>query len=78
MKYLLTRLSEASTWQGIVALLTVAGVSLSPEQGQQVIATGLAVIGLIKTFLPDTVPVESVKEAIKNATLKNVLRRGRS
>lgn len=82
LQYMLKRLSEASTWRGIVALLTVAGVSLSAEQGQQIIATGLAVIGLIQTFLPDNVPVEVIvkklPESIKNVSLKNVLRRGRS
>ena len=51
--YLMARLSEASTWRGIVALLTAAGVVLSPEQIESIIAAGLALIGLLGTLLPD-------------------------
>lgn len=53
LQYLLGRLSEASTWRGIVALLTAAGISLSPEQAAAIVAVGLAVIGTIGAFFPD-------------------------
>lgn len=51
--FLLERLHEASTWRGLVALLTAVGVVLSPEQTEAVVAVGLAVIGALGLFLPD-------------------------
>ena len=51
--YILGRLHEASTWRGIVALVTACGVAITPEQADAVVATGLAVIGLLGAFLPD-------------------------
>lgn len=52
--YLTARLHEASTWRGIVLLLTAAGVGISPEQGEAIIAGGLAFAGLLAAFLPDS------------------------
>lgn len=46
-QYIIDRLSEASTWRGIVLLLTAFGVSLSPDQGEAVVTVGLAVAGLV-------------------------------
>jgi hypothetical protein len=51
--YLLERGKEASTWRGIVALLTAVGITLSPEQVEAIIALGLAVIGAIGVFTID-------------------------
>lgn len=51
--YFLDRLREPSTWRGILALLTAAGVALSPEQGEAIIAAGLALIGLVGVFTKD-------------------------
>lgn len=51
--YCIERLSEASTWRGIVAMLTAAGVMLSPEQTEAIIATGLAMIGALGAFTKD-------------------------
>lgn len=52
-EYLLERLGEASTWRGIVALLTAAGIVFDPEQIEGIVATGLAVVGLIGAFTGD-------------------------
>ena len=52
-RYLLDRLDEASTWRGLVALATAAGLTLSPDQSEKIIAAGLALIGLLGTLLPD-------------------------
>ena len=52
-EYLISRGKEASTWRGLVALLTAVGVSVSPEQGEAIIALGLAVIGAIGVFTAD-------------------------
>jgi hypothetical protein len=51
--YILDRLSETSTWRGILALLTAAGIALSPEQASAITAAGLATIGVVGAFFPD-------------------------
>lgn len=51
--FILERGKESSTWRGLVALLTAVGVTLSPEQGEAVVALGLAVIGAIGVFTAD-------------------------
>jgi len=52
-EFILARGKEASTWRGLVALLTAVGVVISPEQVEAVIALGLAVIGAIGVFTAD-------------------------
>lgn len=51
--FILARGKEGSTWRGLVALLTALGVTLSPEQGEAIVALGLAVIGVIGVFTAD-------------------------
>lgn len=51
--YVLSRLREASTWRGIMALLTAAGVALDPTQIEAIVTAGLAVIGVIGVFFSD-------------------------
>lgn len=51
--FLLARGKEASSWRGLVAILTGLGVALSPEQKDAIVATGLAIIGLIGVFTSD-------------------------
>ncbi len=53
MIYLSERLKEASTWRGIIALLTSFGVAISPEQAEALVAFGLALIGAIGVFTGD-------------------------
>jgi hypothetical protein len=52
-RYLLARLLERSTWLGLVALATAAGVTLQPDQIEGVAAAGLTVGGLLAAFWPD-------------------------
>ena len=51
--YIIARLKEASTWRGIIALLTAAGVTISPEMVDKIVAAGLAVMGIIGMFFKD-------------------------
>jgi hypothetical protein len=51
--FFLTRLREASTWRGVVMLITAAGVVLDAAQTEAVIAVGMAIVGAIGVFLPD-------------------------
>lgn len=53
MEYIKARMSEASTWRGLVALVTALGVALSPEQVEAIVAIGLAVMGVVGAFIPD-------------------------
>ena len=54
MAYLLARLKEASTWRGIVLLLTAFGVQVAPEVQEAVISVGIAVAGAVGVLFPDS------------------------
>ena len=53
INYILARLKEASTWRGIMALLTSLGIVISPETQEAILAAGLAIIGLIGILFKD-------------------------
>jgi len=44
---ILDRLSENSTWRGLILLATAAGVHLEPELQNQIVAAGLGLVGVI-------------------------------
>jgi hypothetical protein len=52
-RFLLDRLDERSTWRAIVAMFTLFGVGLSPEQSDAIIAAGIAIGAALEAFLPD-------------------------
>lgn len=52
-EFIIARGKEASTWRGLVALVTAVGITLSPEQGEAIVALGLAVMGALGAFIPD-------------------------
>ena len=47
---ILEKLSENSTWRGLILLATAAGVHLEPEIQNQIVATGLGLVGLINVI----------------------------
>jgi hypothetical protein len=47
---LLERLSENSTWRGIILVATALGVKLDPELQNQILAAGLGLVGLINVL----------------------------
>ena len=51
--YVIERLKEASTWRGIIMLLTAAGIPIAPEMQNVIISAGLALVGLIGAVAPD-------------------------
>lgn len=51
---LLQRLSEPSTWRGLIMLSSAFGVVLSPEQTDAIVAAGMALAGLIGVFTGDS------------------------
>lgn len=48
MKTLLRYLKQKSTWQGLIGLLGVFGVALSPEDSQAIITAAVGVVAAIE------------------------------
>lgn len=48
--YIVDRLSENSTWRGLIFVATAIGLKLDPEQGAAIVAAGLSVVGAINVF----------------------------
>jgi hypothetical protein len=53
MQWLLDRLTERSTWIGVLTLLGVVGVSVSPEQKELIVSAGLALGAVVLAFTKD-------------------------
>ena len=47
---ILDKLSENSTWRGLILLATAAGVNMEPELQNQIVAAGLGLVGLINVI----------------------------
>lgn len=47
---LLERLSENSTWRGLILVATALGIKLDPELQETILAAGLALVGLINVI----------------------------
>lgn len=43
-------LGEASTWRGLIMILTAVGLQIEPAQQTAIIQAGLAIVGLISVF----------------------------
>lgn len=63
-KYIINRLTERSTWLGIIALATAGGAVIEAAIAEQIIATGMAVAGLIGVVTKDK--TETKKEDSDN------------
>ena len=53
LQFILERGKEASTWRGLVALVTAAGIAVSPELTEALVAAGLAIIGILGVLTAD-------------------------
>lgn len=51
--YVVARLKEPTTWRGIIALLTAAGIHIAPQWQEAILTTGLGIIGAIGVTAPD-------------------------
>lgn len=69
LQYLTDRLSERSTWFGLIGFLTAAGWSVSPEQAEAIAALGVAAAGAVGAFFPD--PEVKVKKQHKDEHEEN-------
>ena len=47
---LLERLSENSTWRGLILIATAVGVKVEPELQESIIVAGLGLVGLINVI----------------------------
>lgn len=52
--YVVNRAKEASTWRGVIMLLTAVGMKITPEMADAIISVGIAVAGLVGMLLPDS------------------------
>lgn len=50
LSYALDRLGENSTWRGLILLATAAGVKIAPDMQNQIVAAGLALVGVINVL----------------------------
>jgi hypothetical protein len=50
MDTIFKRLSEQSTWRGIILLLTAFGIQMEPDIQGHIMALGLSLVGLINVF----------------------------
>jgi hypothetical protein len=48
--FVLDRLSENSTWRGLILVAVALGVKIEPELQNQIIAAGLGLVGTINIF----------------------------
>jgi uncharacterized membrane protein len=53
MKYILDRLSEASTWRGIIMVLTSLGVAINPDLITPIITAGTGLAGVVGVVTKD-------------------------
>ena len=54
-KYILNRLKEPSSMRAIVIIITLFGVSMSPEQQEAIVGVGVSVVAALGLFLPDKI-----------------------
>ena len=52
-QYLIDRMKEASTWRGIILVLTAVGVPIAPELQTTIVSAGLGLAGLLGAITPD-------------------------
>jgi hypothetical protein len=50
LSFILDKLSENSTWRGIILTLTGLGVGIEPENGLKIMAAGVGIVGVINIF----------------------------
>ena len=54
LAYAIARLKEPSTRRGLVLMATAGGATLSPDETELIVATGIGLAGLLAVMLPDS------------------------
>ena len=57
-KYILDRLSEPSTWRGLIGFVAATGVVIEPAMADRIIAAGLALAGIVAMLTRDSAKKE--------------------
>lgn len=52
-KFFIDRIGEASTWRGLIAVITACGIQISPETALQIITIGTGLAGVVGMLFPD-------------------------
>ena len=71
MEFIITRLSEPSTWRGIIWLITAFGLVLTHDQQESIVTFGMALAGLVGVFTKEKPPkpteqqIEEIKQDIQ-------------
>lgn len=65
LEWLLARLSESSTWRGIILTVAGLGIAIEPEKATAITAFGLATVGLINVFRQGSPTKSQVAEALE-------------
>jgi hypothetical protein len=53
IKPILDKLSQESTWRGIISLVALFGVIVKPDLAEAIIASGVSLVALINIAKPD-------------------------
>lgn len=53
VEFALARLSERSTWTGMIAIATAAGMAIAPDLAEQVATAGAAIAGVVLLLTKD-------------------------
>lgn len=61
VKTILEYFLHPSTWKGLIAIVSAAGILISPELAEKVIAAGLGLIGLIQVLIDDAEKTKALK-----------------
>lgn len=51
--YLLTQFSQASTWRGIILIISSAGAMVSEDAKEAILTFGIMAAGLVGVLFPD-------------------------
>lgn len=53
LQFIINRLKEGNTYAGLFTILGIAGVVISPEQKEAIIAVSTALVGAVLAFFPN-------------------------
>lgn len=53
MEYLLNRFKEPTTWQGIIAIATTLGVTVSSEFQEAIVTLGVSIFAAVSVFMKE-------------------------
>ena len=62
LQYILDRLTEASTWRGIILMATAVGINISPDMQTAIVSAGLAAAGLVGIITKDIAAKKTTAE----------------